>query len=95
MNEYRIPEECKSLISDKFCKIMLHELTKIFGLEILEDSDLHLSTCGWASAFKKACKTCKVMWLFDYWMGLPWYYSDLFDAEVEEEIIKRCVKKEH
>lgn len=49
--------------------------------------DLHNSTSGWGMAFKMTCYKLDMMWLVDYWNTLEWYDSDIFDGEIEWEII--------
>ena len=96
MLKYTIPKEIKDKIPEKFYSIMLHELVKVFGEDILdppfghEDSyNLNPSTFGWECALSRTCDTLNMNWLFDYWDELDWHESDLFDDEIEEEIVRR------
>lgn len=57
--------------------------------------DLDSSTGGWVEAFKTTCRKLHMMWLVDYWKTLEWYDSDIFDGEIEGEIIKRFCEKDH
>ena len=57
--------------------------------------DLDTSTGGWCEAFYATCKKLDMQWLYDYWRTLAWYDSDIFDGEIEDEIIKRFCEKDH
>ena len=57
--------------------------------------NLNSSTGGWIEAFKETCRKLDMMWLVDYWRTLEWYDSDLFDGEIEDEIVERFCKKDH
>lgn len=55
--------------------------------------DLNLSTNGGSLAFFATCKKLYMMWLYDYWNALDWDQGDLFDREIEEEIVNRVFKR--
>ena len=42
----------------------------------------------WEKALNSTCKSLDMMWLIKYYEELPWYDSDLFDGEIEEELYK-------
>lgn len=94
-NMYTIPKHIKDDIPDEFYPMMLKELTDIFGDIILNRYcgyfDLQSSTVGWGKALNSTCKSLDMMWLIKYYEELPWYDSDLFDGEIEEEIIQKCI----
>lgn len=104
--EYRIPEELKERIPDYFYIAMAGELASIFGRAILHPIDLeddgdsliyelNSGTAGWYAAFVMSCKKCDVDWLIDYRKTLPtWVEADIFDGEIETEIVKKIVSKE-
>lgn len=54
--------------------------------------DLNLSTNGGSLAFFATCEKLHMMWLYDYWNALDWDQGDLFDGEIEEEIVNRVLK---
>lgn len=96
---YKVPDEVKHKIPDYFFFAMAGELVSVFGSSILElqtDStqpyyDFNLGTAGWTVAFKAACTKLDMRWLINYYEGLDYYESDIFDAWVECEIaIKFC-----
>ena len=81
---YSIPQKYKKLLNFNFCKSMLGELHKIYGLS-LEDyawDDLDEGTGGWYEAFASTCRKCGVHELLTYYRHLAWYDSDLFDEEL-------------
>lgn len=105
MTKYTIPAEIKERIPDYFYIAMAGELVSIFGPSILELNnpedeecsyyDLYSGTGGWNAAWYMACKKLDMMWLHDYYKSLPTYVeSDLFDYEIEKEIIERIRKGE-
>ncbi len=62
--------------------------------------DLLTSTGGWEIAFYATCKKLNLIWLYNYWKSLVWYESDIFDGEIENEIIERflendCVQRDN
>lgn len=96
--EYEIPEEILNKIPAYFYFAMAGELLSVFGIHIFfkwDDGegnkyyDLDSSTGGWEEAFKATCKKLDMMWLIDYANTLEWYDHDIFDGEIENEIIKR------
>ena len=96
--EYSIPEEIKKKIPEEFYYAMGGELCAIGGPKIFEKFeedyyDLNSSTAGWVEAFKETCRKLDMKWLVDYWYTLEWYDSDIFDGEIEMEIIKRFCEK--
>ena len=102
--EYDIPQDIKSRIPNYFYYAMAGELASVFGPQILQEIesdeedgyyDLASSTSGWHEAFKATCKKLDMMWLEDYWKTLEWYDADVFDGEIESEIINQFCKKNH
>ena len=49
------------------------------------------STSGWNVAVWATCRKLDLMPVYEYYDGLGWIESDLFDGEIEEEIIQRCI----
>lgn len=56
--------------------------------------DLCSSTGGWVEAFIETCRKLDMIWLVDYWRTLEWYDSDIFDGEIETEVVKRFCESE-
>lgn len=56
--------------------------------------DLNSGTGGWHEAFKMTCRKLDMLWLIEYCRSLEWYDRDIFDGEIEGEIIKRCCEKD-
>lgn len=56
--------------------------------------DLDSSTGGWNEAFKATCRKLNMLWLIEYCHSLDWYDYDIFNGEIEGEIIKRCCEKD-
>lgn len=54
--------------------------------------DLLSGSGGWVEAFFATCRKLDMMWLIEYWDSLGWYDSDIFDGEIESEIIERFCK---
>ena len=54
-------------------------------------------TSGWAEALKQTCKKLSMMWLWEYYCGLEWFDSDLFDGEISDYVIEAFFndKNEH
>ena len=52
-------------------------------------------TSGWAEALKQTCKKLSMMWLWEYYCGLEWYDSDLFDGEIADCVIEKFFKGEN
>ena len=46
------------------------------------------STTGWDVALWATCQKLDLMPVFEYYDKLPWYDSDRFDGEIEEEMVK-------
>ena len=46
------------------------------------------STCGWNAAVWATCRKLDLMPIYEYYDGLGWVESDLFDGEIEEELYK-------
>lgn len=99
--EYKIPDNIKAAIPQCFPIAFAGELCSIFGPTVLakdEDGVYGLSyasgTAGWVEAFKAACRKLNLSWLLDYYHGLAWYNSDLFDSEMEDKIISEFLENE-
>lgn len=101
--EYSIPKDIKDNIPDYFYYAMAGELVSIFGLHILQKQsykedewyDLETITNGWYEAFKAACRKLDMDWLLEYRNQLEWYDSDIFDGEIEKEIVEKFCKHNH
>ena len=102
-DNYKIPEEIINRIPEYFYYAMAGELMSIYGIQLFElhkeDEDdegyydLDSSTYGWNEAFKATCRKLDMWWLVEYYDTLDWYDGDLFDAEIEDEIIEIfCMK---
>ena len=92
--EYTIPENIKNLITEDFLKEFRNQLFRIhehYSLDTFADFGIPMntSTAGWFAAFGKACLLTNKESLFDYWRGLPWYDSDIFDGELAEMLIDK------
>lgn len=93
--EYEIPADIKKLITDDFLKEFVVQLTRIYGWSIdsfADDSIVYVGgTGGWYAAFGKACIETKNRKLFDYYIKLEWYDSDIFDSEIIDILIKKKI----
>lgn len=90
--EYTIPEEIRSLITDKFLKEFLYQLIRISGLSPYDFADDIVYTEGtgaWYAAFGKACIETNNAELYNYWLSLEWYDSDIFDGELVDILFER------
>lgn len=92
LDDYTIPQEIKSLLTEDFYKAMWDALAEIFdGKTIGVDYDLwpnvyHFEgTVGWHDAFEQ-CASEEVM---RYYKALDWWDGDLFDGEIGDELAKR------
>lgn len=93
---YDIPKEIKSKIPEYFYYAFGGELLSIFGKDFLtkDDSsgnyplDFLSSTNGYSVAFDMTCRKLDMMWLKEYRDSLPYYDSDLFDGEIDEQVIR-------
>lgn len=100
-SDYKIPEDIKNRIPDYFYVAMAGELVSVFGVWVLqfhEDLgyyDLDSSTGGWVEAFRATCRKLDMQWLIEYYATLDWFDGDLFDSEIEGEIIDRFCRKEN
>lgn len=93
---YRIPEEIKSTIKDDFYSVLLSECKKVFGDDLLKKDkfgtahiDYIAGTGGFFIAFSNACEITGNKRLLDYWNGLEWYDSDMFESELCDIILER------
>lgn len=90
--EYKMPQLIREKFTFDFCKQMMMELHRIYGVSV-EDSDMdhmiHLEgTSGWGVAFTTACRKMNEPDLYKYYYNLPWYDSDIFDSQVTECIVE-------
>lgn len=92
---YDIPKEIKSKIPEYFYYAFGGELLSVFGKDFLtkDDSgnyplDFLSSSQGYSVAFDMTCKKLDMLWLKEYRDSLPWYDSDLFDGEIDEQTIR-------
>jgi len=97
--KYKIPDEIKARIPPYFYIAFAGELCSVFGRRIFEKDKSGVyglsyvgSTCGWGEAFRMTCQKTDLSWLADYYKELEWNDSDLFDGEVENEIISRFIE---
>ena len=89
---YEMPEKYKAMIDSTFCKNFLRELHLIWGFS-LEDFNWESigyceGTSGWYVAFTNTCRTMQLDELFLYYRNLPWYDSDLFDAQLSDRLVE-------
>lgn len=104
--EYEIPKEIAERIPDYFYFALAGELFGTAGYENglymftdrSEDTNgeyhnFDSGTSGWYVAFMMTCKKLDMLWLLEYYNGLPWYDSDIFDGIMEENIEKRFVRE--
>lgn len=106
---YEIPTEIKEKIPEYFYYAMggelqaIHAGTNIFQKWRIPDEedeekayyyDLDSSTGAWVEAFRATCRKLDMQWLYDYYKTLEWYDSDIFDGEIETEIIHRFCEVE-
>lgn len=91
--EYIIPEDIKNLITDDFLKEFLYQLVRISGLspyDFADDTIIYMPGTGaWYAAFGKACIETNNAELYNYWLSLEWYDSDIFDGELVDILIER------
>ena len=92
--EYTMQESIKDLITYDFLKEFRNQIFRIheyYSLDTFADFGIPMntSTAGWFAAFGKACLLTNKENLFDYWRGLPWYDSDIFDGELAEMLIDK------
>ena len=93
---YDIPKEIKAKIPEYFYYAFGGELLSVFGKDFLtkdDDSgnyplDFLSSTNGYSAAFDMTCRKLDMMWLKEYRDSLPYYDSDLFDGEIDEQVIR-------
>lgn len=90
---YTIPPEIRKKIPGCFYAALIGELCAIYGPSVFapdEDGNreyvYHEGTFAWDAAVWMACKKCGLRWLYEYYHNLEWFQSDLFDAEITEEI---------
>ena len=92
--EYHIPEHIKSAIPEDFYLVFLGFLIGSYG-KVPVECDIGEYLCyaggtgGWHKALKRACVVLDLPWLHEYYHGLEWYDSDLFDGEIADEIERR------
>ena len=92
--EYTMQESIKDLITYDFLKEFRNQIFRIheyYSLDTFADFGIPMntSTAGWFAAFGKACLLTNKENLFDYWRGLPWYDSHIFDGELAEMLIDK------
>lgn len=89
--EYSMPAEIKLLITHGFCVQFLKELHMIWGISLHDFSYTSLGYCegtsGWNEAFVTTCRKLNKPEIYQYYASLPWYDSDLFDAELTEMLV--------
>ncbi len=91
--EYSIPQNIKKLITPKFCTQFLKELHMIWGVSMHDFAYSNVGYCegtaGWNEALTTTCRKLSVDKLYIYYASLPWYDSDLFDAELTEMLVEQ------
>ena len=91
--EYHIPEDIKSAIPEDFYLVFLGFILGILGMPVKIEIGEYLcymgGTAGWYKAFNRSCRLLNLPWLKEYYDGLEWYDSDLFDGEIADEIKRR------
>lgn len=92
--EYEIPEDIKRKIPAHFYITLAEKLRDTFGSAIFEQDEYGTyglsyvsGTAGWYTALEATCHKLDMRWLLGYYNSLAWYDSDLFDAEIENEIL--------
>lgn len=84
--EYKIPPDTLSKFTGEFLDIFANKLIQVFWAE-----DKHLKfdelpwltgTVGWHKAFSKTCEDLNMTEILEYYEGLGWYDSDIFDDEI-------------
>ena len=55
--------------------------------------DLHTYSSGWFRALEITCKKLEMEWLIDYWVGLEWYDSDIFNELLEDKVVTNFINK--
>lgn len=94
-NQYRIPEYIKGNLTKEFLQAFVNNLMVVFDIDELDkDSFLTFesismceSTAGWADALEMACLFAKMFDIYSYYLTLPWYDSDMFDAEITDMLV--------
>ncbi len=100
--KYTIPDEVRSRIPDWFYYAFAGEYTAVCGEDVLSSDELGVSrleygggTAGFCEAFRAVCRRFQMDWLIEYYDSLPWYDSDLFDAELASETLRRFRSPTH
>lgn len=95
--EYTIPKDIYNSIPEEFWNNFRHELYMIGGLSLCEESGSSALDDGgtgvWIAALYNACKSSNCLDIFDYYTGLEWYDSDIFDGIISEDMAKRSLIK--
>lgn len=91
--EYSIPNKYKKMMSYDFLVELRKQLFKIheyYNLFLFSEEGIPMntSTSGWVAAFYKACDEKSLLELFDYYKGLDWMDSDIFDGIVADMLEK-------
>ena len=100
--KYKIPSDIKARFTDEFYENMFDALCSTFGI-VIEEYNWHYDypimneftgTTGWSEAFNLACEIFAGLDdILAYYNDLSWTESDLFDAEIAQEVEKRFVRK--
>ena len=89
---YKIPEDIKCKISEEFYSAMRQRLRKVFGDRFfyLHFGKESLSDCTniWDAIFEAICESLGMIWLYRYFEKLEPPESDMFDKEIEEELLR-------
>jgi hypothetical protein len=91
---YTMPDEIKGLVSPEFLQFLKQELKAAlpdFLFENEEDWINLSSTGGWFKAFRAATQRANLPELSRHYNSLPWYDSDLFEAEIIDMAIEQGI----
>ena len=96
--KYTIPTDILVKLPSNFLDIFADKLIQVFWAE---DKQLKLDvfpwitgTVGWYEAFTKACEDLNMTEVLEYYEGLEWYDSDIFDDEICR-MLRRWRRKTH
>lgn len=99
--DYKIPNRKKWLLTDSFLQTFKNELDTIFKIN-LEDNPNYWNTYNYfegTGGFYKALEITSKKFnvtkaIYEYASKMPWYHSDLFDAELTVMMYKRNIIEE-
>ena len=94
-NQYRIPEYIKARLTREFLQVFVDNLMIVFDIDepdkdgflTFESISMCESTAGWADTLELTCQYTKTFDIYSHYLTLPWYDSDMFDAEVTDMLV--------